>query len=71
MKLIYNPFKKKRKVPIWDRIRELSNFTCKNSTMIDKLDNQLNSVIKAQNEVLLTLEQMNKPKKRGRPRKNG
>ena len=46
MKLFYNPFKKKRKVPIWDRIRELSNFTWKNRTMIDKLDNQLLSLIK-------------------------
>ena len=50
MKLFYNPFKKKRKVPVWDRLRELSNFTWKNRTMIDKLDNQLDSVIKAISE---------------------
>ena len=71
MKLFYNPFKKKKKLSIWNRLRELSNFTWKNRTDINKLLDSVIGLQKVQNEVLLTLEQMNKPKKRGRPRKNG
>tara|TARA_B100000214_G_C23895740_1_gene593983 strand:+ start:140 stop:355 length:216 start_codon:yes stop_codon:yes gene_type:complete len=71
MKLLYNPFKKKKKLEIWTRLRELSNFTWKNRNDINKLLDSVIGLQKVQNEVLLTLEQMNKPKKRGRPRKNG
>ena len=71
MKLLYNPFKKKKKLAIWTRLKELSNFTWKNRNDINKLLDSVIGLQKVQNEVLLTLEQMNKPKKRGRPRKNG
>ena len=71
MKLLYNPFKRKKKLSIWNRLRELSNFTWKNRNDINKLLDSVIGLQKVQNEVLLTLEQMNKPKKRGRPRKNG
>ena len=71
MKLLYNPFKRKKKLSIWNRLRELSNFTWKNRNDINKLLDSVIGLQKVQNEVLLTLKQMNKPKKRGRPRKNG
>lgn len=65
MKLLYNPFKKKRRgpSPLFKRVLNLSNFTWSNKQAIDKLNNRLN-------EVELMIEGMNKPKKRGRPRKN-
>lgn len=65
MKLLYNPFKKKRRgpSPLFKRVMNLSNFTWSNKQAIDKLNNRLN-------EVELMVEGMNKPKKRGRPRKN-
>ena len=76
MKLFYNPFKKKkpRKNPlrdVWDKIRDLGNFTWKNARTIDKLSKQLLDISKTQNELLLMFEELKKPKKRGRPRKNG
>ena len=64
MKLLYNPFKKKKENPLWNRIRDLGNFTWKNRVMIDKLNRSVN-------ELQLTVENLSKPKKRGRPRKNG
>ena len=65
MRLFYNPFKKKRRgpSPLFKRVMNLSNFTWSNKQAIDKLNNRLN-------EVELMVEGMNKPKKRGRPRKN-
>ena len=64
MRLLYNPFKKKKENPLWNRIRDLGNFTWKNRVMIDKLNHTVN-------ELQLMVESLSKPKKRGRPRKNG
>ena len=64
MKLLYNPFKKKKENSLWNRIRDLGNFTWKNRVMIDKLNHSVN-------ELQLMVESLSKPKKRGRPRKNG
>jgi len=64
MKLLYNPFKKKKKPSaIWSRLLSLGNFTWKNKTAIDKLQHEVN-------EMQLNIESITAPKKRGRPRKN-
>ena len=64
MKLLYNPFKKKNtKGSIWNRLRQLSSFTWENKVKIDKLSHIIN-------EMQLIIENLSKPKKRGRPKKN-
>lgn len=66
MKLLYNPFKKKKKKPskVWSRILSLGNFTWNNKLAIDKLQYEIK-------EMQLTIESLTQPKpKRGRPRKN-
>jgi hypothetical protein len=64
MKLLYNPFKKKNtKSSIWNRLRQLSSFTWENKVKIDKLSHMIN-------EMQLIIENLSKPKKRGRPKKN-
>tara|TARA_R100001463_G_scaffold78410_1_gene132696 strand:- start:553 stop:756 length:204 start_codon:yes stop_codon:yes gene_type:complete len=64
MKLFFNPLSRKRKgLKVWNRMKDLSNFTWKNKERIDKLDKQLNDLIKTQNEVMLMLENLNKSKK--------
>jgi uncharacterized phage-associated protein len=62
MKLLYNPFKRKRKSTIQTRIDQLGNFTWDNKKKIDKLSELVN-------ELTLSIEAMTTPK-RGRPRKN-
>tara|TARA_R110002051_G_C8606183_1_gene481182 strand:+ start:614 stop:883 length:270 start_codon:yes stop_codon:yes gene_type:complete len=87
MKLLFNPFKNKKRrdnSPIWNRLNNLGNFTWKNKEMIDKLQNtvidQINHVDElfsmmdklshTVNELSLIIENLSKPKKRGRPKKN-
>ena len=62
MKLLYNPFKRKRKSRIQKRIDQLGNFTWDNKKKIDKLSTLVD-------ELTLSIEAMTTPK-RGRPRKN-
>lgn len=99
MKLLYNPFKKKKETLLWSRIRNLGNFTWKNKEMIDKLQNTVTNQINHVDELWSIIDktktivdemsknqkfhaeqifdfsmwkkEMLKPKKRGRPRKNG
>ena len=68
MKLLYNPFKKKKgPSALWKRVMSLGNFTWNNKKAIDKLSYRLNEVELNQEE----LAKCCKPKaKRGRPRKN-
>lgn len=65
MRLLYNPFKKKRRgpSPLFKRVMNLSNFTWSNKQAINKLTDRMNNME-------LVVANMNKPKKRGRPRKN-
>ena len=63
MRLLYNPFKRKRKSRIQTRIDQLGNFTWDNKKKIDKLSSLVD-------ELTLSIEAMTIPK-RGRPRKNG
>ena len=62
MKLLYNPFKRKRKSSVQTRLNQLGNFTWDNKKKIDKLSALVD-------ELTLSIEAMNTPK-RGRPRKN-
>lgn len=65
MKLLYNPFKKKKKPSaIWGKLLSLGNFTWKNKTAIDKLQHEVNEM------QLIIDKYVYAPKKRGRPRKN-
>jgi len=65
MRLLYNPFKKKKN-GIWKRLNVLGNFTWSNKKAIRTLQHKVN-------ELELMLEDklvINKPAKRGRPKKN-
>lgn len=66
MKLLYNPFKKKNN-GIWKRLNVLGNFTWSNKKAIRALQHKVNEL-----ELIFEnkLVQMQKPVKRGRPRKN-
>jgi len=63
MKLLYNPFKSRKKNGIWKRLNLLGNFTWSNKRAILALQHKVN-------EMELMIEDLCKPKKRGRPRKN-
>jgi len=63
MRLLYNPFKSKKKNGIWKRLNLLGNFTRSNKRAILALQHKVN-------EMELMIEDCCKPKKRGRPRKN-
>tara|TARA_B100001939_G_scaffold310415_1_gene292341 strand:- start:1323 stop:1514 length:192 start_codon:yes stop_codon:yes gene_type:complete len=62
MKLLYNPFKRKKKPSVQTRLNQLGNFTWDNKKKIDKLSALVD-------ELTLSIEAMTTPK-RGRPRKN-
>ena len=66
MKLLYNPFKKKNN-GIWKRLNVLGNFTWSNKKRISRLEHKVNELqLIFENK----LSQMQKPVKRGRPKKN-
>lgn len=63
MKLLYNPFKRKKKPNVYTRLNQLGNFTWDNKKKIDKLSSLVD-------ELVLSMEAMSSKPKRGRPRKN-
>tara|TARA_Y100001938_G_scaffold151212_1_gene247613 strand:- start:22239 stop:22442 length:204 start_codon:yes stop_codon:yes gene_type:complete len=66
MKLLHNPFKKKNN-GIWKRLNVLGNFTWSNKKQIIRLEHKVNELqLILENKLL----QMQKPAKRGRPKKN-